>query len=400
MPLDETQAPCLLADGRHVLFAALKEGVSDIWSLDLETDDGHEPHPGRVRRQQPAGLPGRQAGRLRAPHQRQRQDLRLPAGRPVAQDAAHLRPLRRHRAHLLHATGSWSTTPPTRTTTSPTCGASTCRPGRSSSTPTSSGERWRRRRSRRRGATGSPSSPTSRASTSCTPATPRSRSRRSTRRSSAAAEGLVDFQPDVTHQVVPGEQAPEAAVRGALPRGPSPDQRRGDLERRLLRGDRGRADRRARGPELFTLTVLSVALLPHLRRALHQPGQPPALRGQLLRPDLLLLPATTPSTRSTTATTPATSRSPPSASPAASSSSSTPSTRSGGSRPGWGSSRSPSGSRTRASSSRSASRARSLGPALLHQQRLAGAGLAAPRPGDDPLRRVRAPLRQHLQRRA
>ena len=37
VPLDETQAPCLLADGRTLLFAALKEGVSDIWSLDLET---------------------------------------------------------------------------------------------------------------------------------------------------------------------------------------------------------------------------------------------------------------------------------------------------------------------------------------------------------------------------
>jgi hypothetical protein len=35
--LDEVQAPCLLADGRTVLFAALREGVSDIWSLDLET---------------------------------------------------------------------------------------------------------------------------------------------------------------------------------------------------------------------------------------------------------------------------------------------------------------------------------------------------------------------------
>ncbi len=35
--LDETQAPCILPDGRTVLFAALKDGVSDIWSLDLET---------------------------------------------------------------------------------------------------------------------------------------------------------------------------------------------------------------------------------------------------------------------------------------------------------------------------------------------------------------------------
>jgi hypothetical protein len=35
--LDEMQAPCLLPDGRNVLFAALKEGVSDIWKLDMQT---------------------------------------------------------------------------------------------------------------------------------------------------------------------------------------------------------------------------------------------------------------------------------------------------------------------------------------------------------------------------
>ena len=37
VPLDEVQAPCILPDGRTVLFEALKEGVSDIWKLDLET---------------------------------------------------------------------------------------------------------------------------------------------------------------------------------------------------------------------------------------------------------------------------------------------------------------------------------------------------------------------------
>jgi hypothetical protein len=37
VPLDEVQAPCLLGDGRTLLFAALKEGVSDIYRLDLET---------------------------------------------------------------------------------------------------------------------------------------------------------------------------------------------------------------------------------------------------------------------------------------------------------------------------------------------------------------------------
>jgi dipeptidyl aminopeptidase/acylaminoacyl peptidase len=34
---DLPQGPCLLPDGRHVLYAGLREGVSDIWMLDLET---------------------------------------------------------------------------------------------------------------------------------------------------------------------------------------------------------------------------------------------------------------------------------------------------------------------------------------------------------------------------
>jgi Tol biopolymer transport system component len=35
--LDEAQSPCLLPDGRHALFAALKDGVADIYIADLET---------------------------------------------------------------------------------------------------------------------------------------------------------------------------------------------------------------------------------------------------------------------------------------------------------------------------------------------------------------------------
>ena len=35
--LDLPQAPCLLPDGHHALFAALKEGVSDIWFVDLDS---------------------------------------------------------------------------------------------------------------------------------------------------------------------------------------------------------------------------------------------------------------------------------------------------------------------------------------------------------------------------
>jgi hypothetical protein len=35
--LDQAQSPCLLADGRHALFAAIKDGISDIYALDLQT---------------------------------------------------------------------------------------------------------------------------------------------------------------------------------------------------------------------------------------------------------------------------------------------------------------------------------------------------------------------------
>ncbi|HJS59154.1 MAG TPA: hypothetical protein VKA01_13715, partial [Vicinamibacteria bacterium] len=35
--VDEATGPCLLPDGRHALFSALKEGVSDIYRLDLES---------------------------------------------------------------------------------------------------------------------------------------------------------------------------------------------------------------------------------------------------------------------------------------------------------------------------------------------------------------------------
>ncbi len=37
LPLDQAQAPCLLPDGRSVLVSGLKEGVADIYLVDLET---------------------------------------------------------------------------------------------------------------------------------------------------------------------------------------------------------------------------------------------------------------------------------------------------------------------------------------------------------------------------
>jgi hypothetical protein len=39
IPLDEPQGPSLHPDGRHAVFAALKEGVADIWEVDMETGE-------------------------------------------------------------------------------------------------------------------------------------------------------------------------------------------------------------------------------------------------------------------------------------------------------------------------------------------------------------------------
>jgi hypothetical protein len=39
LDLDQAQAPCLMADNRHALLAAIKDGVSDIYLLDLETGE-------------------------------------------------------------------------------------------------------------------------------------------------------------------------------------------------------------------------------------------------------------------------------------------------------------------------------------------------------------------------
>jgi len=39
LDLDQAQAPCLLPDNRHALLAAIKDGVSDIYLLDLNSGD-------------------------------------------------------------------------------------------------------------------------------------------------------------------------------------------------------------------------------------------------------------------------------------------------------------------------------------------------------------------------
>ena len=194
------------------------------------------------------------------------------------------------------------------------------------------------------------------------------------------------------------EQAAQEALRGALPRGPAADQRGRHLERRLLRRHRGRPHRRARRPDCSPSTVLSVASYRIYDGQLHEPRAPPALRGQRLRPDLLLLPvlrAVRPVLRLRHAR-------PRDRDPAlhrrAGLRASTRSTRSAGSRSGPGIVKVDGAVRgPGASSSWSASRARRR--ACPASSTTAGRlpVSAAHRPGDDPLRRVRPALRQHLQ---
>ena len=39
IPLDQPQGPALHPDGRHAVFSALREGVADVWKLDMETGE-------------------------------------------------------------------------------------------------------------------------------------------------------------------------------------------------------------------------------------------------------------------------------------------------------------------------------------------------------------------------
>ncbi len=102
IPLDQPQAPAVHPDGRHVIFSAIREGVADIWKLDMETGEVENLTRDEYYDNNPHDLSGRKARGLRAPHQRQPEGLRLPPGRSRAQDPADLRALRRHRPPLLH----------------------------------------------------------------------------------------------------------------------------------------------------------------------------------------------------------------------------------------------------------------------------------------------------------
>ena len=286
--LDEVEAPCLLADGRTVLFAALKEGVSDIWKLDLETEEVTNLTRDEYADNNPQVSPD---GKLVVYERRISGNAKIyafPLADPARKtqltfgpfddtapsfstdgkkvyyssneddDIPNLRSLDLQTGAIAQYTdvfgGAMAPAP-----------LKTPRGDRLAFITYYKGE-YLLHATRHRGAVEG-----GRAGGAVRGGGPRRLpARRDPRRRAR-------------------EQAPEEALRGAVPRGAPADQRGRHLQRQLLRRDRGRAHRRARGPAVLLHRAVR-RLLPRLRRALHEPRLAPALRGQPLRPDLVLLP--------------------------------------------------------------------------------------------------------------
>ena len=93
----------------------------------------------------------------------------------------------------------------------------------------------------------------------------------------SAAEEVIDFQPDVTHQVVAENKRRKKVFEKLFLEGRPPAQRRRHLQRRLLRRQPDRAGGRAGGQELPAHRGLR-ARVPQLLRHLPRPRAPAALR--------------------------------------------------------------------------------------------------------------------------
>ena len=92
--VDEPESPSFSPDGRMVAFSALRGGVGDIFTVDLETQGGRQPHRRRVQRLRADVCARRPEHHLRRAHQRQHEALPL-RRRHEAEDANHLRDARR-----------------------------------------------------------------------------------------------------------------------------------------------------------------------------------------------------------------------------------------------------------------------------------------------------------------
>ena len=267
--------PACCPTGATSIFAGLKEGVSDIYLLDLETRRGQEPDPGRLRRLRSPGLARRQdRGRIRAGHQRPRQDLRRSRSTdPQKKTQLTFGALRRRRARSSPPDGNTRLLLLQR-------GRRHLQPAQPRPAHRASIQQYtdvlggnmapaplpgQARRPRW------PSSATSRASTACRPWTLAEPMREVEQDVRTAAEGLVDFQPDVVHQVVPENKRSKRSSRSCASRGGRPSTSGVTSSGDFFGGTQVGPHRRAGGPELPLHRPLR-ARVPQLRRDLHQPG--------------------------------------------------------------------------------------------------------------------------------
>ena len=260
MPLDETQAPCLLRRrAARVLFAALKDGISDIYSLDLESGKVENLTQDEYADNDPQVSPD---GRMVVYERRVSGNDKLYAF-PLADPS--------HKTQLTF--GPFDDAAPIFSTDG---NAALLRLGRGrrhpepaqprpahrrhrSSTRTSSAAPWRRRRSRRRAATAWPSSPTTRASTGCTRRTPPSRSRRSTRRCRPPPRASSTSSPTCRTRWCPRTSAGRSSFEGLYLEG-RPPINVGVTSSGDFFGGTPVALTDVLGDQLFAFTVLSVSL--------------------------------------------------------------------------------------------------------------------------------------------
>ena len=230
-------------------------------SLDLETRRSQEPDPGRLLRRRPRrSRPTASSSSTRGASAATTRSTSSRSTDPGEEDAAHLRPLRRRRRRIFSSDGNklyYSSNEDddiyNLRSLDLRTGAVAAVHGRPRAAT------WRPRPSRRRAASGSAFISYFKGEYNLHVEGHRGADEGGRPgRAGSPAEDLVDFQPDVAHQVVPENKREQAPVRGPVPRGPAAPQRRRDLRRRLLRRHPGRARPTCWGTRTSPLTVLSV----------------------------------------------------------------------------------------------------------------------------------------------
>ena len=220
--VDEPESPTFSPDGKTVAFAALRGGVGDIYTVDLETE-GQSPTSRTT--SSPTTAPTlfarRQVPRLQRARQRQPEAV-PPRSRHEEEDAAHLRhrTTRRRRSSSTTTRSCSRRRPPIPTVPlEPEVAQERQHLQHLDARPEDRRAAAVHRRARRQLSAGraerrqdehaSPSSATTRASTASTRSSARSRCTRRRARTSARPAPIIDFQAPLQHTLVAEQHAQE-----------------------------------------------------------------------------------------------------------------------------------------------------------------------------------------------